>query len=61
MRRSGRRAKKGRVRYECVREYLCAEKERRERREREREWVCGVIWALKMDVDVWVLLSLAFV
>jgi hypothetical protein len=40
MRRRGRRAKKGRVRYECVREYLCAEKERRERRERERENGC---------------------
>jgi hypothetical protein len=24
----------------------------RERRGSEREWVCGVIWALKMDVDV---------
>ncbi len=45
----------------CVNIYVLMKREERERREREREWVCGEIWALKMDVDVWVQLSLAFV
>ena len=40
---------------------ICLLIKREVRGEREREWVCGVIRALKMDMNVWVLLSLAVV
>jgi len=44
----------------CVNICVLMKREERERRERvRRERVCGVNWALKMDVGVWVWVLLA--